>query len=200
MCVTCKINFPSENFLQRHLRIDHNACRGCGSLFTMAGLKRHQEVDPLCKMIVSSGDYGETLSKTCEFCDQLVIVNERAEHYQSHKFNLACRQCIFCSLKFATPPHYRSHLPCSISCSICGKKLQLNRWLPFKEVIESFRAWLFHLETCWAAKIRELEESQSAIDFGEINISYKNPFIMLNIKFLYLALFTPSNRILNVVS
>ena len=182
-CTTCQINFLSENFLQRHLRIEHNPCMVCEKLFSMANLKKHQEFDSHCKMVLSENNFA-TISKTCEVCKQIVFVRKRAEHYQGHKQKLKSYFCIFDDSTSLTEAHFRLHLPLTVACSICEMKFRFPKLMKLEEFQESCRKCLTHLENCWATKVRELDAARTGNDIGEKSINVSDSYVHF-----YLAIF-----------
>ncbi len=179
-CHRCNLDFPSDNFLQRHLRIEHFPCKACGKLFSVDGLKRHVERERLCRIIISSVD-GRTnqTSEVCELCDRKILDSGgskfRIQHYQYHLRQVDESTCILCARKYPGDDLMCKHFEktsCSrtkyVQCYMCSTKFALSfnrRWES-----SAVRRCLDHFIECWKKQIEEHESNSDAeldINLGE---------------------------------
>jgi hypothetical protein len=149
-CETCNILFCSDNFLQRHYRIEHHPCQSCKKIFSANDLLKHYQGDPRFP---------------CEICSIGLSNCLRVNHYESHKYNaLKCKS-------LAEFLHIYSHLqksgkfPKAFTCLACwannpgSSKSQFNNEI-FN--VQNLTLYLNHLISCWKKRLEMMSFTQTA--------------------------------------
>ena len=167
-CSTCNIVFVSNNFLQRHYRIDHISCKVCKKVFSAAGLKNHLQEKPECTLIGLQ-------ESPCEICSSNLKNSERLNHYLNHKKCLDVFMCIFCFGSFKSYLKLVNHLQVKhkftkyFHCQGCKGNLPEGQ-----QPVECLNTFLHHLMNCWTKRL----------GFKSVNLQVANQSGTFNVLFL----------------
>ena len=170
MCMTGKIDFGCNNFLQCHYRLEHYQCKACSKMFSLEGLKHHYLLEPLCKLIV-------THNAPCEICGLGQNIRNRLGHYKVHEDHLinplSCFLCPenpnFSSSQMLLYQHIKQNhnWPKYFSCGYCQTAYGGESFFSGTKSLKTVKDFLDHLKTCWTP----LTNNQSADEQIDLDLS-----------------------------